>query len=166
MDEISDSSISRVLTFKTGDILWALTLDQLQEIIHLPRLTNPPVESQFIAGFLELTGEQIPVIRLAALLSLSQTPDSLYTPILILKGISMALLVDEVGELLDVTPGSFRRMPREHVLNDFVEAEFSHQESAIYLVDPHKVLLQEEKLRLRELQAARSRRLTRLGPTP
>lgn len=162
MRDIFDARISRVLTFKAGGGDWALSLGDLREIVHLSHLTAPPVISEFLEGFLNLGGEQVPVIRLSILLGLPSTLDGLYTPILLLKRGTLGLLIDEVGEIIDVPPQSLRAAPSGQVLNDFIEAEFPYRDGSVHLIDSDKVLLQEEKLRLRDLHDQHRRRLARL----
>ncbi len=149
------------LVFGSGAQICGLPLSSVREIVHLSALERPPGAPSFFAGFLNLSGQQIAILRLAALYSLPAPEDQLYTPILLLKETPWGLLLDEVLGLELVAPEALNECPREKTLNGFVSAMFEAKGQAVYVLDLEKLLLKEEKERLKELNEQAEQRVRR-----
>lgn len=149
------------LVFGSGGQAWALPLNFAREIIHVSHLLRPPGAPSFFAGFLNVSGQQIAVLRLAALLSLPERRDHLYTPILLLKDLPWALLLEEMLGMEVVATNAMDECPSSQTLNGFVSTMFEAQGKAVYVLDLKKLLVKEEEERLRELSEQFEQRLLR-----
>ncbi len=157
--------MARLLTFAAGGQELALRVTCLRKVIHLPSTTSLPNGPKFLQGFLNFAGEHVPIVRLATLLKLPESSDSLYTPVVLLKEIPLALLLFELKVLLTVNLESLSPIPPDHVLNNVLEGSFLHQDRKVHLLDPGRLLLEEEKLRLTHLRLDYEDRLARLDAT-
>lgn len=65
------------MTFQAGEALFALPMDSIRELVPLPELQPPLQATAYVAGMMNLRGTWVPVIHLAARLSLPLAPASL-----------------------------------------------------------------------------------------
>lgn len=155
-------SLAAALIFEAGGERWALAVATVRQVLHLPRLARPPAGPGFLAGYLDLRGEPIPVLRLTALLGLENRPDELYTPVIVLKSGPLGLLVQSLVEVAVLEPSCLKPLGPGRVLNDSVSAEATVSDRAVHVLDPGRLLLEEEKRRLEELEIRYRERLSRL----
>ncbi len=79
------------------------------EILPLPRLWRPPGAPASLAGFLNLAGEAVAVLDLAALLGLSAPAGrGLYRHLVVCAAPRIALMVERVTDLVTVPPDAVR----------------------------------------------------------
>lgn len=149
----------RVLSFHSAGQGWGLPFAAVREVLHLGRLGRPPGCPAFLEGFLHVGAESVAVVNLAVLLGLPAGPIGLYTPLILLKGRSWALLTDR---LEDVVEAELRPLAEAHVLNECVEAQFAHDGRTYHLLHPDRLLLEEERLRIEELNRQHRQRVDRL----
>src|SRR5438128_2487698 len=88
----SQAHVSRTGTDRRSLLLFhlpghacALPLASVQEVVPMPLLSRPPGLPSVLAGFLDLGGAIVPVLRLDRLLGLSEVVPGLYTPLLVLR---------------------------------------------------------------------------------
>lgn len=115
-------------------------------------------------GFLNLRGIAIPVIRLDRLFELPVISPGLYTHLVILNVTHppVALMVDRVTDIRKVSTDALLPVPEQRVFNDCVEALVSGADGEVHLVLPDRLLLEEERRRVAELQALEQERLRAL----
>ncbi|MEZ0168333.1 chemotaxis protein CheW [Microvirga sp. TS319] len=158
----------QILLFDVCGIACALRSTSVRELLPVPRLWCPPALPRPVAGFFNLGGAAVPVIRLDVLLRLRAEPTSsetnLYRHLIMLDGLSVsgpaALLVDRVRDVADIHGAQVSPVPPESSLNGCVEAEIDHQGQLLHLLSLERLLFAEEKLALDELS---SHARTRLG---
>ena len=73
-----------LLLFHVGGEEYGIPLRHLQEVVLMARLSRSPGLPGILAGFLNLGGSAIPVLRLDRLLGLSEQTPGLYTPLIVL----------------------------------------------------------------------------------
>lgn len=150
-----------LVLFRLADQTCALPSKWVQEILPMAHLARPPGLPLILEGFLNLGGIAVPVLPLARLFNLPQQAPGLYTPLLVLRGIDppLALLVDQVDELLSVTEEALAPVREQHALNDCVKAEGRMEDRVFHLLSPERLFLEQERQRLAELQAMAQQRL-------
>lgn len=130
-------------------------------------LFSPPGMPSALAGFLDLRGAAIPILRLDQLFTLPEQPAGLHTPLLILQGIPLAfgLLVEAVHQIIPITPDFLRPLPEKQVFHGCATALVEINGEVIHLLSVERLLLENERCKLAEFQTAVQGRLRRLTPT-
>lgn len=157
----------QILLFDVGGLICALRRDPVRELLPVPRLWRPPALPRPVAGFFNLAGAAVPVIRLDALLGLEAPSDApetgLYRHLILLDGLRAAgpaaLLVDRVQDVADIRGPQVSPVRPENSLNGCVEAEIDHDGRLVHLLSLERLLFAEEKLALEELGAHAQSRL-------
>src|SRR5258708_4946310 len=113
-------SRQNLLVFHLSGIDCAFPLEGVQEIVPMAQLSSPPGLPSLLAGFLNLRGTAIPILRMDRLFDLTEQPPGLYTPIIILRvgERPMGILVGGVRQIASVTPSSFVSLPATQIFND------------------------------------------------
>ncbi len=111
---------------------------------------------------MDVAGEQVAVINFAELVDLPRIPINLYTPLILLKDVSLALLVAQLGNLIRPAVDSMLTVEPDMVVNNFVQAVFSKDGMKVQLLDCDRLLLTEERRRIEDLQRQHQKRLGRL----
>lgn len=127
-------------------------------------LLRPPGLPPLLEGFLNRGGAAVPVIHLGRLFGLPGEAPGLYTPLLLVSGRPgpLALLVDEVTDILSLDQSALLPVRESQVFNNCVEAEIELGNRTLHLLSPDRLLLEEERRRLAELQEAAQERLQAL----
>lgn len=155
------ASSRRVIVFSVCGQGYALALNEVREIVPLPLLTRSPGLPSVLAGFLNLAGSALPVVRLDRLFELPEQTPGLYTPLLILANADsrMALLVEKVSEITSVVPENIVPVGESQALNDCAEGLTMLHGRMVLLLSAERLLLEKEKQCLAELQAREQKRL-------
>ena len=127
---------------------------------------SSPGEPSILAGFLNLRGAAVPVVRISQLFGFDKSVSRLYTPLIILDcaGMLVAIEVDGVEEVTEVDETGMRELGEGHSLNDCAQAAFTWNNQEVLMLSCDQLLLAQEKECLREFQAATQQRLDALGP--
>lgn len=129
-------------------------------------LVTSPGQPSVLAGFLNVRGAAIPVVRISQLLGLDKSVPRLYAPLIILDcaGMLVALEADSVEEVTEIDQTGMRELGEGHSLNDCAQAAFTWNGHEVLMLSCDQLLLAKEKECLREFQAATQQRLDALGP--
>jgi purine-binding chemotaxis protein CheW len=150
-----------LLTFELGGQIYGIDLDKIQEIVPMAQLFRPASLPMMIAGFLNLAGSAVPVLRLDRLFGLAEFSIGLYTPLVILHhpDAHLAVIVERVHRIIIVSAESILPIPENHTFNDCVEGTAMHAEQAILLLSPERILLEKEQLCVAEFESREQARL-------
>ncbi|MGU3539078.1 chemotaxis protein CheW [Methylobacterium sp. A54F] len=146
----------------------ALPRSAVSEILPLPDLHRPPATGGSLAGFLNLGGEPVPVIDLAALFGLrpggpTDSGTDPYAHIVLAADRATGFLVDRVADLVTVAPDALRPVPDDRTLNGCVEAGLSWHDRLVHVLGAGRILTAEERARIAALTASARERLAGLG---
>jgi purine-binding chemotaxis protein CheW len=150
-----------LLLFHLGDRGYALPLGAVQEIVPLALLSQPPRLPPLLAGFLNLGGQAVPVLRLDRLFGLPELSPGLYTPLLILRdpcGL-IALLVGKASRVVTLAGEAVVPVRENGSFNDCVEGVVVVGGHSFLVLHPERLLLEKERQCLAELEAAELDRL-------
>ncbi|UPG73415.1 chemotaxis protein CheW [Roseomonas gilardii subsp. gilardii] len=170
---LSDPNLSlarteQLVLFAVGETRLALRREAVGELLPLPRLWAPPGLPRLLAGFLNLGGEAVAVLRLSRLLEpeaeirAEESPAAGIYRHLILLGEGrdrLALLVDRVLDVVRVPRQWLQAVPAEQSLNGCAEAEVALPDGFARLLAPERLLMERERATLAELEAQARRRL-------
>ena len=103
----------QLCTFRVGGEDYALDIMRVQEIIRPMPITPVPRAPAFLEGVIRLRGEVIPVVDVRKRFGLPVAPAGPRTRYLVVRvaGRRLALVVDEVCEVLRVHRGDLRAAP-------------------------------------------------------
>ena len=154
--------IEQVLVFMLAGQRFALPADRVDECLPLPRLWRRPGMPAHVAGFFSLGGTVLPVLELGRLLALRDRDasplleaDGLYRHLIRLRG--TALLVDRVIALAAGLPAPADGLP-DGWQHGCIVRRLLVGDEPVALLDPDRLLLRDEEIRLRLLtEAARQR---------
>ena len=105
--------MSQLSTFCVGKYLFGVDVSLVREVVRLPQLTPVPLAVPEIAGLINLRGEVLTAIDLRVRLRLP-APAVTREPINVVVRVgdeAVSLLVDEIGEVIDVTAVPFEPTP-------------------------------------------------------
>jgi purine-binding chemotaxis protein CheW len=153
----------QLLTFHSAGRTLALPVSAVRELVPMALLACPPGLPAILAGFLNLRGSAVPIVRLDRLLGLPEADPVLYSALIILQEeVAIGLLVDGIKEVASPEDRSSLPMRKTQLFNDCAEAELEVNGVQVYLLSPKNLLLEQERQSLVEFQAVAQRRLREL----
>ena len=108
----SGSAQRRFLTFRIGDRRYALSAEEVAEVVRVPPVARLPQSPKLLMGLANLRGSVLPVVSLPAVLGRSPAADPSVARAIILTGSSPAALVVDAVEGL-VSPDANRIETRQ-----------------------------------------------------
>ena len=157
----------QIIVFDVCGTACALHRGAAREFLTLPRLWRPPALPRPVAGFFNLSGHAVPVLRLDVLFGLPREDDdtesALYRHLIVTRGPdtvdTTALLVDRVLDVATIDASRLSPVQQAGSLNGCVEAEVTWQDRLVHLLSLDRILLAEEKQALEELGRQAQNRL-------
>jgi purine-binding chemotaxis protein CheW len=152
------------LVFSVAGRPCALPASALREVLPLARLAEPPGLPPLLAGFLDLAGTAVAVVRTARLFDLPEPPPDRSSSLLLLREARSptALLVDEARAVAAVPPDAWSPVPPDASPGGCVLAEAEVAGGRVSLLSAARILLREEEARVAALREAEQRRLDAL----
>lgn len=151
-----------LLVFSLAGQTYALPLLRMQEIVPMAALSRPPGLPDMLAGFLNLGGTAVPVVRLDRLFKLPDLTPGLYTPLLILRSAEgpLALMAERVSKIVSVPEDQIVPVRDSYSFNECADGIWNGgPEGMIILLSPERLLLEKERQSLAELEAREQERL-------
>jgi purine-binding chemotaxis protein CheW len=103
---------SEVVTFRVGDQWFGVDVMDVQEVIGQLRIARVPLATPGIAGFLNLRGQIVTAIDVHQRLEISRRSSESLMNVVVRDGDELfALVVDEVGDVVAVSPGTLDPAP-------------------------------------------------------
>ena len=102
------TKVSSYLSFKLDEEVFAANVNQVLEILELPKITRIPQSPAYMRGVINLRGAVLPVIDARLKFGLGQSADTNDSCIIVLdinlgdEKIRIGLLVDAVEEVLEI----------------------------------------------------------------
>ena len=158
----------QIIVFDVCGTACALHRSAAREFLPLPHLWRPPALPRPVAGFFNLGGQAVPVLRLDVLFGLRPMDDGaeadLYRHLILIDRFNApgttALLVDRVLDVAHVAPSQLSPVGQEGTLNGCVEAEVTWDGRLVHLLSVERILLAEEQQALAELGRQAQNRLS------
>ncbi|KAB0268715.1 chemotaxis protein CheW [Microvirga brassicacearum] len=157
----------QILLFDVRGTRCAIRQGAIREILPLPRLWRPPSLPRPLAGFFNLGGSPIAVVRLDILFGLDEskpTEDDLYSHMMLVQRSGtermMAFLVDRVVDLTHVDDRHLSPVGEAGAHNGCVEAEIDVAGQLVHLLSLEKILFAEERQTIAALERQAQVRLS------
>ena len=106
-------SVEHLCTFEVDRLLIGIEIEAIQEVLRAQPLTPVPHASSAVAGLMSLRGQILPVLDLRARLCMRgpQTEGERFNIVVRTENGPVSLLVDKIGDVIDVGPDSFEPVP-------------------------------------------------------
>jgi purine-binding chemotaxis protein CheW len=101
------------LTFSVGRLLFGVEVEQVQEVLRYQEMTRVPLAPPEVRGLINLRGQIVTAIDLWRRLELAE-PSADHLPMNVVVRTAngrVSLLVDEIGDVLEVEETTFERPP-------------------------------------------------------
>lgn len=139
-------------TFYLDGLLFGVHVLNVQEVIRYQEMTHVPLASRIISGMINLRGQIVTAIDLRRRLGLSERPADKLPMNMVVRtddGV-VSLLVDEIGDVIEVTEESFERPPEtmQGVARDLIRGVYKLKGELLLILDTEKAVdgLQEPAL--------------------
>lgn len=117
-DGVDDEYVERAVAFFLGGQRYALPLARVHEIQQIVAFSETSEDQSSVVGMVNLRGSVIPAIDMRVLVGLESREYTLETPMIITDTHSqiVALIVDEVQDVLEMPEGCLQDAPPLHAL--------------------------------------------------
>src|SRR3984885_11286582 len=125
-----------LLLFCSNGLDCAFPIEAVREIVPMAMLSCPPGLPSGLAGFLDLRGTAIPIVRLDRLFGLREQRPGLHTPMIVLRGIGspIGILVDSVRGIVPVAAAALLDLPEGGTFRGCATASFELDGCVIHLL--------------------------------
>lgn len=108
-----DPQARQLCTFHVGDLFLGIDVRQVQEVLRHQKMTRVPLAPGAVRGLINLRGQIVTAIDLRARLDMPPRTDGSPPLNVVVRGDDgvVTLLVDEIGDVRDVSPDNFERPP-------------------------------------------------------
>jgi len=105
--------MSSFVTFTIEDRLYGVDVQRVQEALRAHARTRVPLSSEGVAGLVNLRGQVVLTVDLRPRLGLTPVADGTEQMMVVVRvgGETVSLLVDEIGDVVDVEPESVEAPP-------------------------------------------------------
>lgn len=134
--------IARAVAFYLGGQRYALPIDRVNEIQQIVAFSDVPAGGRGVVGMVNLRGNVIPAIDMRGLIGLERREYTLETPMVITRtGFqTVALIVDEVEDVIELPEGCLQAAPTMHALSNKMIGVCRLPDGLMYLLDIDKLL--------------------------
>lgn len=107
------STHRQLCTFVLGEFLFGVDVTNVQEVIRHQDMTRVPLASPIVRGLINLRGQIVTAIDMRALFDLGARPSAEWPMNVVVRTTDgvVSLLVDEIGDVLEVDEGAWERAP-------------------------------------------------------
>jgi len=131
-------------TFLANGLYFGVEVLQVQEVIRYQEMTRVPLANAVIKGLINLRGQIVTAIDLRRRLELpDRSEGNLPTNVVVRTGDGVvSLLVDEIGEVLNVDPDTFERPPEtiSGVAHELIVGVYKLKDSLLLILDTEKTV--------------------------
>lgn len=133
------ASIQQYCTFYLEGMLYGVEVEKVQEVIRYQEMTRVPLAPKTIHGLINLRGEIVTAIQLRRRLGLSERPDDQrpMNVVLVTDGGVVSLLVDQIGEVIEVDKDTFEPPPDtlQGVSRELIRGVYKLENSLLLILD-------------------------------
>ena len=100
-------------TFQVGDLFFGVEVVKVQEVLRYQEMTRVPLAPGVVQGLINLRGQIVTALDMRSRLGLAQRPPDMTPMNLVLRSDegAVSLLVDEIGDVLEVETDCYERVP-------------------------------------------------------
>ena len=132
-------------TFRLNGLFLGIDVQQVQEVLRYQEMTSVPLAPPVIAGLLNLRGEIVTAIDLRQRLDmepLDPSHDSPMNVVVRLDCCTASLVVDSIGDVIEVDPALFEPPPPtlQDDFSDLLVGVYKLPEQLLLILDVHKIV--------------------------
>lgn len=131
-------------TLELGGLLLGVPVDEVQEVLVSQDMTRVPLAPPAVQGLINLRGQIVAVVDLRQVLGLDPRKGGELGLNVVLRyeGGSASLLVDEIGDVVEVHPDAFEPPPEtlEGVLRELVTCVYKLEHGLLIVIDAAKAV--------------------------
>jgi len=132
------------LTFFVDSLFFGLEVEQVQEVLRYQEMTRVPLAPAVVRGLINLRGQIVTAIDLRRRLELNE-PERQHLPMNVVVRTEdgrVSLLVDEIGDVVEVEDGTFERPPATLNRNTsaFIRGVHKLSNGLMHVLDTQNVL--------------------------
>ncbi len=152
------------LIFQSNGVDCAFPLGAVHAVVPMAALFSPPGTPPGIAGFLDLRGRAVPILRLDLLFNLPEQKPGLHTPLIILNaaGSLLGILAESVRQIASPAMDSWLPLAPRNVFHDSAVASFAVDGRITHLLSAEGILLEQERSLVAAYQVLAQQRLRHL----
>jgi purine-binding chemotaxis protein CheW len=100
-------------TFYLDKLMFGVELEKVQEVIRYLEITEIPLAPRVVSGLMNLRGQIVTGLDLRRRLDLADRPEEMHPMNVVIRSAdgAVSLLVDEIGDVVEVSEDSFERPP-------------------------------------------------------
>jgi len=100
-------------TFYLDKLMFGVDLEKVQEVIRYLEITEIPLAPRVVSGLMNLRGQIVAAVDLRKRLGMADRPEEMQPMNVVIRTAdgAVSLLVDEIGDVVEVTDESFERPP-------------------------------------------------------
>ncbi len=100
-------------TFRLAELTFGVEVERVQEVLRGQDLTSVPLASPVVEGLINLRGQIVTALDLRRRLELEERPADQRPMNIVVRTVtgSLSLLVDEIGDVVDVDDATFEAPP-------------------------------------------------------
>jgi purine-binding chemotaxis protein CheW len=131
-----------LLLFCSNGLDCAFPIEAVREIVPMAMLSCPPGLPSGLAGFLDLRGTAIPIVRLDRLFNLPEQLPGLHTPLIVLHGVRgpIGILVESVRSIVPAPRSLLLEISEDRTFQGCVTAGFHFDGNLIHVLSPAALL--------------------------
>jgi chemotaxis signal transduction protein len=166
MSDLKEDS-QNLLIFHASGLNCAFPLEDVREIVPMAELSSPPGLPSGLAGFLNLRGTAIPVVRFDRLFNLPEQHPGLHTPMIILRGVlaPIGVLVAAVHAIVAVPSARLLELPGDRTFKGCATAALQIDGDTVHVLSPTTLLEANEDRLLADYGAMMQARLLQMEET-
>lgn len=138
----------QIIVFKQGEEEYALSIDQIKEVVITPSITRMPQTPSFVRGVANIRGNIIAIVDLEEMFGLKRTNTNHlgknFTLVVESDDLKMGILVHEVPNTLSVAQKDFDESVNiindSHVNSNYIRGIIKANQRLIILIDIFKVI--------------------------
>ena len=136
--------VKQLCSFVLGDLLFGVEVMKVQEVLRYQAMTRVPLASSMVRGLINLRGQIVTAVDVRARFRLPRLPDDQEPMNVVLctgDGV-VSLLVDEIGDVLEVDDAHFGRAPETlaAVFRDAVVGVYKLEHRLLLLLDVERIV--------------------------
>ena len=134
----------QLCTFTLDDLLFGIEVMNVQEVIRFQEMTAVPLATAVVRGLINLRGQIVPAIDMRARLGLPNRAKDVLPMNVVVRTTDgvVSLLVDEIGDVVNVEPETFERPPEtlSGIARDLISGVYKLKERLLLVMDTEKAV--------------------------
>jgi purine-binding chemotaxis protein CheW len=136
--------VKQFATFYLDRLLFGVEVSKVQEVIRYQEMTRVPLAPSIVTGLINLRGQIVTALDLRRRLELAERPSDRLPMNVVVRAAdeAVSLLVDEIGDVLEVEDGSFESPPEtlKGVARELIRGAYKLKDQLLLVLDTEKAV--------------------------